>query len=64
MVEDRISTRFVGSAATVAEKLDGLQRATGAQELVVATMTHDHQDRLRSYELLGKEWGLPQISRR
>jgi alkanesulfonate monooxygenase SsuD/methylene tetrahydromethanopterin reductase-like flavin-dependent oxidoreductase (luciferase family) len=64
LVEDRISTRFVGSAATVAEKLDGLQRATGAEELVVATMTHDHQDRLRSYELLGKEWGLPQISRR
>ncbi|MDT5183895.1 MAG: hypothetical protein QOI29_2053 [Mycobacterium sp.] len=64
LVEDRISTRFVGSAASVADRLDGLQRATGAQELVVTTMTHDHQDRLRSYELLGKEWGLSRVNRR
>ncbi|AYJ51203.1 LLM class flavin-dependent oxidoreductase [Rhodococcus sp. P1Y] len=61
LVQDRISTRFVGSAATVAEKLDGLQRATGAEELVVTSTTHDHADRLRSYELLGKEWGLPRL---
>jgi alkanesulfonate monooxygenase SsuD/methylene tetrahydromethanopterin reductase-like flavin-dependent oxidoreductase (luciferase family) len=58
-VDDRIATRFVGSAATVAEKLDGLQRATGAKELLVTTIAYDHEDRLRSYELLAKEWGLP-----
>jgi alkanesulfonate monooxygenase SsuD/methylene tetrahydromethanopterin reductase-like flavin-dependent oxidoreductase (luciferase family) len=58
LVEDRIATRFVGSAATVADKLEALQRATGADELVVTTITHDHQDRLRSHELLAKEWGL------
>lgn len=62
LVADRVATRFVGSAATVAEKLDGLQRATGAQELVVTTITHNHQDRLRSHELLGKEWGLPRLA--
>jgi len=58
LVEDRIATRFVGTAATVADKLDGLRRATGAQELVVTTITHNHRDRLRSHELLAKEWGL------
>lgn len=58
LIEDRIATRFVGSAATVAEKLDSLQRATGANELVVTTITYDHQDRLRSYELLAEQWGL------
>ncbi|MET4048012.1 MULTISPECIES: LLM class flavin-dependent oxidoreductase [unclassified Rhodococcus (in: high G+C Gram-positive bacteria)] len=61
LVRDRTSTQFVGSAATVSEKLDGLQRASGANELVVTTVTHDHGDRLRSYELLGKEWGLPHL---
>jgi hypothetical protein len=24
---------------------------------VVTTITHDHADRVRSYELLAKEWG-------
>nr|WP_296773137.1 LLM class flavin-dependent oxidoreductase [Rhodococcus sp. (in: high G+C Gram-positive bacteria)] len=61
LVHDRVATQFVGSAATVADKLDALQRATGAAELVVTSVAHDHQDRLRSYELLGKEWGLPRL---
>lgn len=61
VVQDRVVTQFVGSAATVADKLDALQRATGASELVVTSVAHDHQDRLRSYELLGKEWGLPRL---
>lgn len=58
LVADRLATRFVGTAASVAQRLDGLQRATGAQELVVTTITHDHADRLRSYELLAEEWEL------
>ena len=61
LVADRVDTQFTGSAATVCEKLDGLQKATGADELVVISMTHDHADRLLSYELLGKEWGLPRL---
>lgn len=61
LVADRVDTQFTGSAATVCDKLDGLQKATSADELVVTTMTHDHADRLRSYELLGKEWGLPRL---
>ena len=36
-----------------------LQRVTGADELVVTSVTHDHDDRLRSHELIAKRWGLP-----
>jgi hypothetical protein len=30
--------------------------ATGADELIITTITHDHDDRVRSYELLTEEW--------
>ncbi|MEE4546952.1 LLM class flavin-dependent oxidoreductase [Streptomyces sp. V4-01] len=56
LVDDRIRTQFAGSAATVAEKLRVLQRATTADELLVTTITHDHADRVRSFELLAREW--------
>lgn len=56
LVVDRVETQFVGSAATVAAKLRVLAAETGADELMVTTMTHDHADRVRSYELLAKEW--------
>jgi len=56
LVRDRVDTQFTGSPATVAERLDVLARATGADEVVVTTITHDHADRVRSYELLAREW--------
>jgi luciferase family oxidoreductase group 1 len=56
LVADRVDTQFVGSAETVAGHLQRLQEATGADELVITTITHDHADRVRSYELLAKEW--------
>lgn len=58
IVHDRLTTRFVGSASTVAERLDTLQRVTGADELLVTTITHDPRDRERSYRLLAAEWAL------
>ena len=33
-----------------------VREATGADELVITTITHDHADRVRYYELLAKEW--------
>jgi alkanesulfonate monooxygenase SsuD/methylene tetrahydromethanopterin reductase-like flavin-dependent oxidoreductase (luciferase family) len=57
LVEDRVSTQFVGSPETVAGQLRVLQSATGADELLVTTVTHRHSDRVRSYELLAREWG-------
>ena len=56
LVADRIDTQFVGSPTTVAARLEQLQDATGADELVITTITHDHADRVRSYQLLAKEW--------
>lgn len=56
LVQDRVDTQFVGSPDTVTARLDQLQEATGADELAITTITHEHADRLRSYELLTKAW--------
>jgi alkanesulfonate monooxygenase SsuD/methylene tetrahydromethanopterin reductase-like flavin-dependent oxidoreductase (luciferase family) len=56
LVADRVDTQFVGSPALVADQLETLRDATGADELIVTTITHDHADRLRSFELLAEEW--------
>jgi alkanesulfonate monooxygenase SsuD/methylene tetrahydromethanopterin reductase-like flavin-dependent oxidoreductase (luciferase family) len=58
LVADRVATQFVGTPAGVAAQLQTLQRVTGADELLVTTMTFDHTDRVRSFELLADEWGL------
>jgi alkanesulfonate monooxygenase SsuD/methylene tetrahydromethanopterin reductase-like flavin-dependent oxidoreductase (luciferase family) len=55
-VADRVATRFVGDAAHVADRLEVLQRVTGADELLVTTITHEHAARVRSHELLAAEW--------
>jgi len=57
LVADRLATRFVGSPAAVVEGLERLRDATGADELLVTTATHDHAARVRSYELLAAAWG-------
>jgi alkanesulfonate monooxygenase SsuD/methylene tetrahydromethanopterin reductase-like flavin-dependent oxidoreductase (luciferase family) len=56
LVADRVDTQFVGAPGQVADQLEQLQEATGADELVVTTITHGHADRVRSYELLAEEW--------
>ncbi|MEU4167117.1 MsnO8 family LLM class oxidoreductase [Streptomyces sp. NPDC026665] len=56
LVQDRLDTQFVGSPKRVAAHLSQLQEATGADELLITTITHDHTDRVRSYELLAEEW--------
>jgi alkanesulfonate monooxygenase SsuD/methylene tetrahydromethanopterin reductase-like flavin-dependent oxidoreductase (luciferase family) len=56
LVADRIDTQFVGSPAQVADQLERLRDATQADELIITTITHDHADRVRSYQLLADEW--------
>ncbi|GGP99242.1 LLM class flavin-dependent oxidoreductase [Streptomyces roseolilacinus] len=56
LVADRVDTQFVGSPGRVADQLEQLQEATGADELIITTITHDHSDRARSYRLLAEEW--------
>jgi alkanesulfonate monooxygenase SsuD/methylene tetrahydromethanopterin reductase-like flavin-dependent oxidoreductase (luciferase family) len=57
-VIDRTTTQFVGDPEEVAEKLDTLRKVTDADELVITSVTHRHADRLRSHELIAKQWGL------
>lgn len=56
LVADRLATQFVGTPPQVADSLELLAEATGADELIVTTITHDHADRVRSYRLLADEW--------
>jgi alkanesulfonate monooxygenase SsuD/methylene tetrahydromethanopterin reductase-like flavin-dependent oxidoreductase (luciferase family) len=56
LVHDRTATQFVGTPQSVADQLERLQEATGADELIVTTITHSHADRIRSFSLLAEEW--------
>ncbi len=56
LVADRVETQFVGTPAQVVDQLQRLRDATDADELIITTVTHDHADRVRSYELLAQEW--------
>ena len=58
LVKDRTATQFVGDPDEVAHGLHTLQRVSGADELVITSVTHDHGDRLRSHQLLAKRWDL------
>jgi alkanesulfonate monooxygenase SsuD/methylene tetrahydromethanopterin reductase-like flavin-dependent oxidoreductase (luciferase family) len=58
LVKDRLATQFVGNADEVAERLQALQRVTRADELVITSVAHRQEDRLRSHELIAKRWGL------
>lgn len=56
LVADRLATRFVGGPATVTAGLRQLTDATGADELLITSIAHDHDDRVRSHELLAEHW--------
>jgi alkanesulfonate monooxygenase SsuD/methylene tetrahydromethanopterin reductase-like flavin-dependent oxidoreductase (luciferase family) len=56
LVHDRVASQIVGSPGTVVQGLARLQEATHADELIVTTITHSHQDRVRSYALLARAW--------
>ncbi len=52
---DRI---FIGSAATVRERLFALAERAGVNEIMVTSLIHGHTDRRRSYELLAEAFAL------
>ena len=49
----------IGSPAKVRAGLEELAQAYGADEVIVVTITHDHQARRRSYELIAEAFDLP-----
>ena len=51
-----MDTQFAGTPRQVAGQLGQLRDATGADELIITTITHQHAGRVRSYELLAEEW--------
>ncbi|EFC83630.1 LLM class flavin-dependent oxidoreductase [Parafrankia sp. EUN1f] len=56
LIADRLDTQFVGSPQTVVRGLQVLRDVTGADELLITTITHSHADRVRSYQLLADAW--------
>jgi luciferase family oxidoreductase group 1 len=50
--------RLTGTAAQVRADIEDTVAAYGAEEAIVVTITHDHEARRRSYELLAAEFGL------
>jgi alkanesulfonate monooxygenase SsuD/methylene tetrahydromethanopterin reductase-like flavin-dependent oxidoreductase (luciferase family) len=51
-VTDLFSSHIVGSPSTVKAGLEAFAQRTGADEIMIATIMHGYQDRLRSYELI------------
>jgi luciferase family oxidoreductase group 1 len=49
---------IVGSPATVRAGLESVAREYGTDELMLLTITHEHEARRRSYELIAEELGL------
>jgi luciferase family oxidoreductase group 1 len=55
---DRERSRLTGTPAQVRADIEEIAAAYGADEAIVVTITHDHEARRRSYELLAGEFGL------
>jgi alkanesulfonate monooxygenase SsuD/methylene tetrahydromethanopterin reductase-like flavin-dependent oxidoreductase (luciferase family) len=54
LLGDSQSASIVGSPDTVRKGLDSLLEVTAADEIMVATITHDIADRLRSFEIIAE----------
>jgi alkanesulfonate monooxygenase SsuD/methylene tetrahydromethanopterin reductase-like flavin-dependent oxidoreductase (luciferase family) len=52
------SSNIVGDPDQVRQGLDELVARTGADELIITTMAHGFEDRLRSYQLVAEAVGL------
>ncbi len=62
VVEHNRARSFVGSPATLRAQLTELAEAGGVREIMITTMTHEHSDRRRSYELLADAFSLASAS--
>jgi alkanesulfonate monooxygenase SsuD/methylene tetrahydromethanopterin reductase-like flavin-dependent oxidoreductase (luciferase family) len=49
----------VGDPDSVRRALDDLIASTGADEMMVTTFVHGHEDRLKSYQLVADTTDLP-----
>ncbi len=58
LADERVASVLAGTGPQVRAGLLSLAAATGADELMVTTMTHDHRARRESVRLLAEAWGL------
>jgi luciferase family oxidoreductase group 1 len=58
IVEMNRDRSFVGTPEKVHAQLTTLADRAGVDEIMITTMTHEHADRRRSYELLAEAFGL------
>ena len=58
IIKNNRERMFVGSTAKVEKQLRELAEKCGVDEIMVLTITHDHQHRRKSYELLAKAFQL------
>ena len=49
---------MIGSPETVRQGLEEVAREYGAEEITVLTITHEHEARRRSYELIASAFAL------
>ena len=49
---------IIGDPDYVRAELEAVAREYGAEEVIVVTITHDHEARRRSYELIAEAFGL------
>ena len=54
----RARRRIVGAPATVRAGIEAVAAEYGADEVMIVTITYDHADRRRSYELIADAFGL------
>jgi luciferase family oxidoreductase group 1 len=62
LLKDRAGSQIIGSPETVRAGLADLAERTGADELMITTMTYTHADRVRSYELVAEVAGLEALA--
>jgi luciferase family oxidoreductase group 1 len=62
IVEMNRNRSFIGTPASVRERLTLLADQAGVDEIMITTMTHDYADRRRSYELLAEAFALAPVS--
>jgi luciferase family oxidoreductase group 1 len=61
-IQEYLQTQVVGSPDTVRQKIEDLVSRTAADEVMITSHIHNHQARLRSYELLAEEFGLMSLA--
>lgn len=58
LVEQAMATHVIGDPDTVAEGLLRLEERTSADELMISTRLHSHEDRVRSLQLIAASRGM------